>query len=230
MYAKLNTPYEDMSIAIVCSAIKRGDATELDSVLKQGRLPLHKWCYRWGVLPLQFAAQYGRKEVIKVLIKHGYPRHYNLGYHYRYALAVAAQNNNEGGLEAWLESSSSSSSGSSVSERGLETSLAIQYGLPDVVRHFLDLEGNDIHMHTESFFKGLLMTAILECNAETRPQVVRLLLKYGVDPNHTFTERRQRVSGTPLQRTILKGDVETMRSLVEYGADVNATSVGRHGR
>lgn len=108
--------------------------------------------------------------------------------------------------------------------------MAIQYGLPDVVRHFVELGGFDIHMHREVFFKGLLMTAILECNAKTRPQVVRLLLENGVDPNHTFTEGRQRLSGTPLQRAILKGDLETTRSLVEYGADVNATSVARHGR
>ncbi|GFF82123.1 isoform Er9 of ankyrin-1, partial [Aspergillus lentulus] len=191
--------------------------------------PLHQWSYRWGVLPLHFAARCGRKEVIKALIKHGYLRHYDLRCRYRYALAVAAQNNNEGALEAWL--------------RILllllllllllwivRVTVAIQYGLPDVVRHFVELGGFDIHMHREVFFKGLLMTAILECNAKTRPQVVRLLLENGVDPNHTFTEGRQRVSGTPLQRAILKGDLETTRSLVEYGADVNATSVARHGR
>ncbi|GFF56651.1 isoform Er9 of ankyrin-1 [Aspergillus udagawae] len=274
MSAKLNTPYEDMSIAIVCSAIKRGNITELDSVLKQGHLPLHKWCHRWGVLPLHFAAQHGTKEVIKVLIRHGVPRHYYLGYHYRYALAVAAQNNNEGALEAWVENPNPpldcrypntvcnhhvgvsldlrKSMRTVVREGNMEmirfiekqfprdmgmesllfegVTVAIQYGLPDVIRHFLELGGFDIHMHTESFFKGLLMTAILDCNAKTRPQVVRLLLEYGVNPNQTFSEGRQRVSGTPLQRAILREDVETMRALVEYGADVNATSVGRHGR
>jgi ankyrin repeat protein len=270
MLALLNTPSEDMRIAIVCSAIKRGDSVELDSVLNRGRLPLHKQCYRWGVLPLHLAAQCGGKEAIKVLIKHGYPRHYDLGHHYRYALAVAAQNNNKGALEAWIENVDPEHTNAIhlhhirlsndlqkamrtvVREGNMEmirfieerypqdirreyarleaVTVAIQYGLPNIVRHFLELGGYDFNMRTPSFFKGLLMTAILDCKADTRPEIVRLLLEHGVDPNRTFSEGLHRVTGTPLQRAILKGDVETMSLLVEYGADVNATSVGRDGR
>ncbi|KAJ0423304.1 ankyrin repeat-containing domain protein, partial [Aspergillus carlsbadensis] len=101
---RIDTPERDMVIALVCSTVQRNDATELSRVLREYPRPqLHTFCYRWGMVPLHFAAMHGGKEATKILAENGFPRHYTLGYHYRYALAVAAENGNQGAMEAWIE-------------------------------------------------------------------------------------------------------------------------------
>jgi hypothetical protein len=55
------------------------------------------------MVPLHLVAIHGSKEAAKVLAENGFPRHYQLRYHYRYAMAVAAENGNKGAMEAWIE-------------------------------------------------------------------------------------------------------------------------------
>ncbi|KAL3484594.1 ankyrin repeat-containing domain protein [Aspergillus germanicus] len=101
---RIDTPQSDMVIALVCSAVKRNDAAELSRVLSEYPRPqLHTFCNRWGMVPLHLVAMHGGKEAIKILVENGFPRHYQLRYHYRYAMAVAAENGNKGAMEAWIE-------------------------------------------------------------------------------------------------------------------------------
>ncbi|KAL2788236.1 ankyrin repeat-containing domain protein [Aspergillus keveii] len=101
---RIDTPQRDMVIALVCSAVKRNDAAELSRILSEYPRPqLHTFCNRWGMVPLHLVAMHGGKEATKILAENGFPRHYQLRYHYRYAMAVAAENGNKGAMEAWIE-------------------------------------------------------------------------------------------------------------------------------
>ncbi|KAL3465878.1 ankyrin repeat-containing domain protein [Aspergillus heterothallicus] len=108
--------------------------------------------------------------------------------------------------------------------------VAIQYGKVEIVQQTLDTRGFDVHMRTDRFRLGLLMTAILECDPKFMHQIVRILLSNGVNPNWKLPEHRHGdVTGSPLQRACALGYVEVVKALVEHGADVNASSIGKRG-
>ncbi|KAL4861231.1 ankyrin repeat-containing domain protein [Aspergillus spectabilis] len=275
---RIDTPESDMVIALVCSAVKRNDGAGLSRVLSEYPRPqLHTFCYRWGIVPLHFAAMHGGKEATKILAENGFPRHYTLRYHYRYAMAVAAENGNKGAMEAWIETVPPPDPRYPAQDRlrnhhfGIFDDLckamvtvvrrrnmgmirfieekippdmalhelrfegatvAIEYGWLDGLRYFLELGGFDVNMHTDRFFKGLLNTALFDRRRCASDMFVRLLLEHGVNPNLDvdFREQRRWIRGTPLQRAVIMGDVESVRILAENGADVNAALPGRYSR
>jgi ankyrin repeat protein len=264
----LNTPHEDMCLVLVCSAIIRGAAAELDQLLSDPRnssvLPLlDRWSARFDILGICLAAQHGTKEVIKVLIKHGARRVHRVGSPGLYPIAFAARYGNKLAIEAWIEDPDAprldrdleTAMRVVLQKRDLDTVqflvekhpgrggpkrakflyeaciLAIQYGQVDIVRHFLDRGGFDLHLRTDRFQLGLLMTTFFECGQGFIYPIVRLLLEHGIDPNHVPPEpSRSEASGTPLQRACIMGNVEVVEALIEYGADLNANSIGKHGR
>ncbi|KAL3442218.1 ankyrin repeat-containing domain protein [Aspergillus insuetus] len=270
----LNTAHEDMRLVLVCSAIIRGEAVELDQLLSDPRNSsvlrlLYRWSARFDILGVRLAAQHGTKETIKVLIKHGARRDPRVGSPGLYPIAYAARYGNKLAIEAWIEDPDALRL-----DRNLENAMrvalqkrdlamvqflaerypggggggggggprrakflyeacivAIQYGQVDLVRHFLDRGGFDLHMRTDRFQLGLLMTTFFECGQGFIYPLVRLLLEHGFDPNYIPPEPRSTgVTGTPLQRACILGNVEVAEALVEYGADLNASSIGKHGR
>jgi ankyrin repeat protein len=75
------------------------------------------------------------------------------------------------------------------------------------------------------------MTTFFECGQGFIYPLVRLLLEHGIDPNHLPPEpSRSEATGTALQRACIMGNVEVVEALVEYGADLNANSIGKHGQ
>jgi ankyrin repeat protein len=265
----LNTPHEDMRLVLVCSAIIRGEAVELDQLLSDPRNSsvlrlLDRWSARFDILGIRLAAQHGTKEVIEVLIKHGARRVHRVGSPGLYPIAFAARYGNKLAIEAWIEDPDAlrldrdleNATRVVLQKRDLDMVqflaerypggggrpkqakflyeaciVAIQYGQVDIVRHFLDRGGFDLHMRTDRFQLGLLMTTFFECGQGFIYPIVRLLLEHGIDPNHVPPEpSRSEVTGTPLQRACIMGNVEVVEALVEYGADLNASSIGKHGR
>lgn len=55
---------------------------------------------------------------------------------------------------------------------------------------------------------------------DTRKSAVKILLKRGANPN----AKTSRDGETPFHKAVSRGDIEIVRLLIDYGADVNAVS------
>lgn len=75
-------------------------------------------------------------------------------------------------------------------------------------------------MHGSGLYKGPLWVALHDCPRATRLAILQMLLGHGFDPNDTDHGNRENL----LQYAIRTQDVESMRLLVQYGADVNVNS------
>lgn len=99
---------------------------------------------------------------------------------------------------------------------------AIKFGQCDAVEWFLGQGRVDLQMRTTYEKKGPMSAALFDTNRRRRPQMVRLLLEHGADPNEVFS----RTGRTLLQRALEQDDSETARLLVENGADVSSAGYG----
>ncbi|KAE8549728.1 hypothetical protein TMatcc_000755 [Talaromyces marneffei ATCC 18224] len=99
---------------------------------------------------------------------------------------------------------------------------AIKFGQCHTVDWFLDQGRIDLQMRTTHEKKGPMSAALFDTNWRRRPQMVRLLLERGANPNEVFSPTGR----TLLQRALEKDDSETARLLVEHGADVSSSGYG----
>jgi ankyrin repeat protein len=99
---------------------------------------------------------------------------------------------------------------------------AIKFGQCVTVEWFLDQGGVDLQMRTTYENKGPMSAALYDTNWRKRPQMVRLLLERGANPNEVFSPTGR----TLLQKALEQDDSETARLLVEYGADVSSSGYG----
>lgn len=99
---------------------------------------------------------------------------------------------------------------------------AIKFGKCVTVEWFLDQGRVDLQMRTKLEKKGPMTAALYDTNRRRRPQIVRLLLERGANPNEVFSSSGK----TLLQKALEQDDSETARLLVEHGADVNSSGYG----
>ncbi|KAE8155140.1 ankyrin repeat-containing domain protein [Aspergillus avenaceus] len=98
---------------------------------------------------------------------------------------------------------------------------AIRFGQLSMVEHFLSLGGFDLGMRTGRSPKGLLFTAIQDCDPCVAQEVIETLLKNDVNPNTT----NPAAWGTPLQEAVIREDPELTELLLAYGADPNLAGI-----
>ncbi|KAJ0415989.1 ankyrin repeat-containing domain protein [Aspergillus carlsbadensis] len=211
----------------LCLVAKYGSKTLMDVLIKHG---VQYNDIFWDRLryPITLAAEYGNR-----LAMEGWIKDRNVPYRARdleNAMRVALRGPDFETVRS-LEKH--------YPEKGLRRStflyeastVAIQYGHVDIVKYLLDVGGFDVNMRTHRFQLGLMMTPLLQCDRSLILQLIWLLLEHGVDPTYVPSENRHNeVAGTPLQRACILGHLEVVKALVKYGADVNASCKGRHGR
>ncbi|UDD59888.1 hypothetical protein AFCA_007306 [Aspergillus flavus] len=95
---------------------------------------------------------------------------------------------------------------------------AIGTGDAEIVRWCL--RQKDCHVHGSGPYKGPLWVTLHDCPRVTRLAILKMLLEHGFDPNDIDPGNRE----NPLQYAIRTQDVESVRLLVQYGADVNVDS------
>lgn len=96
-------PYaEALQAALAASAIVRGDAVALQTLIDQG-LVLNKESDRFNLIPLYVAAKWG--DIMEVLVADQYLLHYSNKGGPSDFLVLVAQSGNKVGLSTWIESS-----------------------------------------------------------------------------------------------------------------------------
>ncbi|KAI9927603.1 hypothetical protein AWENTII_006435 [Aspergillus wentii] len=93
----------DVRVALLCSAIRRNDTVTAQKLLNE-KVGMDEFCYRFGAMPIDFAAKWGGREIIAMLIKKGKPIEYDMGdWHSKCAFTLAARNRNFDALESYIE-------------------------------------------------------------------------------------------------------------------------------
>ncbi|KAL7653809.1 hypothetical protein ACMYSQ_008489 [Aspergillus niger] len=101
---RFSEPIEkSVPIILACMAILRGDCAELSTALRDGLDP-EQICLRFGVIPMDVAAQRGNREIAKTMVEHGCSMWYTIIYSIPMsALTMAAISRNKDALGVWLE-------------------------------------------------------------------------------------------------------------------------------
>ncbi|KAF7590717.1 hypothetical protein BBP40_002508 [Aspergillus hancockii] len=93
---------ETFDILMASSAIRRGDAEELDALLQQGQ-SLTQCSSRFHLTPMDLAAKRGNADIIRVLIKRGCETRFFFRYNWTDVLSVAPRSSNREALEVWIQ-------------------------------------------------------------------------------------------------------------------------------
>lgn len=164
-----------------------------------------------GVHPLHYAALFGKKEIINLLVKHGVDVN-EKDENERTALEQSARHGNISSMEALLENGAFINPTTYSPKMTFGDLLMMGIFLP--LAPFLEEQ----RMITAPN-KNVLYNAVLV----NRPESIDLLLKY--DKNLPINGSKQE-SETPLHLAIQNNNPQTVQKLIQLGADVNLCSQG----
>lgn len=238
-------------ILMVCSAIRRGDADELEVLLQQGQ-DLTRYSSRFHLMPLDIAAKRGSGDVVRVLLIYKCPLTFRFRHRDTDVLSVAARSGNKDGLDAWIGAMPKRLSHGVGYELGAAVRSVARIGNIDMVQFLLD--------RCDRHQQELRYNALIEAVEHGQDTTVEWLLdRGGFDPNiptkefpthpvpaavrccepgtrrpaivKTLLEHGADPNGiypgttrTPLQKAMEMDYRETATLLVEHGADLNPWS------
>ncbi|GAB1192618.1 hypothetical protein APSETT444_001811 [Aspergillus pseudonomiae] len=219
-----------LHVALITIAIIRNDVAELNRVLDQNNTPampavpnfVFEGSTRFGINLIDITARIGSRDLISALAARDSPMVSSswvyLSYHNRRPWIIAARCANRAFFEALLEYAKN--------QRGYNPQVPLNTALRGAIR----ARNMDMMEYLESIceapvaFPAMLRDAIGTGDAE----IVRWCLRqkdchvheHGFDPNDIDPGNRE----NPLQYAIRTQDVESVRHLVQHGADVNVDS------
>lgn len=245
---------KDLHIALTVCPIIRNDITELNRVLDQistpnGRDFVCQDSFRLGILPIEIAVKMGSKELFAALNARSYPMPFSDWFtNPQRPFVLAARCANKAFFEVWFEAvRNSSRSWAAQALLNAATRSAIRARNLDMLEYLVSLRLNEIafagtlgeaiksgeveivrwclrhesfRVHGSERFKGPLWFALHDCPRATRLVIFQMLLERGFDPNDVYPENREGL----LQRAVRTRDIDYVRLLVQYGADVNVDS------
>ncbi|OJZ91898.1 hypothetical protein ASPFODRAFT_213652, partial [Aspergillus luchuensis CBS 106.47] len=244
---RFNEPIEkSMPIILACMAILRGDCAELSTALRNGLDP-EQPCLRFGVIPINVAAQRGNRDIAKTMVEHGCSMWYTWIYNIPMsALAMAAIYRNKEALGIWLEHHHQEEHADPtkpfyVCRQALEK-LA-RRGDVELMEFFVERYPrvlNDLlgPLRLAVCFTQLAAVRWLfaRLSAPLTPDQGRLLLLRAMEGPCAWQRISQMVQlllelgvspngesrhRTPLQKAVIAGQEEIAEILLQYGADAN---------
>ncbi|KOC10890.1 hypothetical protein AFLA70_911g000091 [Aspergillus flavus AF70] len=206
---------------------------------------------RFGISLVDITARIGSRDLISALAARDPPMMSSswvyLSYRNRRPWIIAARCANRAFFEAWLEYAKNQRAYNfqvplNTALRGairarnmdmmeyLESICEAPVAFPAMLRDAIGtgdaeivrwcLRQKDCHVHGSGPYKGPLWVTLHDCPRATRLAILKMLLEHGFDPNDIDPGNRE----NPLQYAIRTQDVESVRLLVQYGADVNVDS------
>jgi uncharacterized protein len=217
-----------VSDATLPDAVMHGDKDAVRTLLKQ-RTGVNTM-QPDGTSALHWAARQDDLETADLLLRAGASAKIANRYGVT-ALSLAATNANAPMVEKLLQAGADANAAVAEGETVLMT--AARTGNPDVVKALL---AHGASVNAKEGWKG--QTALMWAAAESHPAVVKLLIEHGAEVNVRSTswdfKDTKGTNGnanvyypkgglTPLLFAVRQGDLESVKILVEAGADVNET-------